>query len=251
MCLPTCWSWWWQHMSFTLRSCGVRRTKSIVCCCLRKTGAAYWARLFLSNSCSVFVLSRVFEGIMNINKIFLWTEFPDILDSKQVLAPGSVFTCSLWGNIRVQMKANHFSRVCCVPFLLSFAPASFPSHPSWPAPPPLLPRSKLSVLTAHILEEEEQTRDICGKWDYETGLTRPLLTPAMVHDTVQVIVTECKFGFIFWTLAFQLPGFRLRGWDVWFFYWYSSHVQWDMSGRCCSRTPCFENHLEHLFGCIT
>lgn len=42
-----------------------------------------------------FVLSRVFEGIMDINKIFLWTDFTDILDSKQVLAPGSVFTCSL------------------------------------------------------------------------------------------------------------------------------------------------------------
>lgn len=142
---------------------------------------------------------------MNINKIFLWTEFPDILDSKQVLAPGSVFTSSLWGNRRVQMKANNFSRVCCVPPLLSFAPASFPSHPSWPAPPlPLLPRSKLPVLTAHILEEEEQTRDICGKGDYETGLTRPLLTPghhahgswyrASDSDRMQVWLYFLNFG---------------------------------------------------------
>lgn len=80
--------------------------------------------------------------------------------------------------------ANDFSRLCWVCLILvtliaTAAPnlfllssllhscllASLPSPTSsWPTPlPSAIPHGELPVLTAHILEEEEQTQDICGK----------------------------------------------------------------------------------------
>lgn len=60
------------------------------------------------------------------------------------------------------------------PMLLSCSlnPAFFPPYTSWPLSRcPMIPLGELPVLTAHVLEEEEQTRGICGKWDCETGLS--------------------------------------------------------------------------------
>lgn len=144
-----------------------------------------------------------------------------------------------------------------LPPLLSFTSASFlpslPTHPSWPTRPPMIPRGEHPVLTAHILEEEEQTQDICGKWDYETGLTPSSADPG--HHTfrsryrpndsnkMHVWLYVC----FFLTLAYQT---QVLSW-VWvrcmvFLVWFSSHVQHNMSARCCSTTPCFENHLKRV-----
>lgn len=83
----------------------------------------------------------------------------------------SIFVCLLWGHRRLQMlfSTNHFhNRLLWVSLLLLhllFASLFFL--------PPLspFPHGKPLVLTAHILEEEEQqTQDSCGKWDYEIGV---------------------------------------------------------------------------------
>lgn len=131
------------------------------------------------------------------------------------------------------MEVTYFGRVCWVCLILltliaTNAPKFFPPlHSCFLPSQPLLARSSstssslpgLPVLTAHILEEEEQTQDICGKWDYETGLTRPVLTAAsvlMVHNTMQAIVTECRVCLYFLKSGILGPRFELRGWGEWF-----------------------------------
>lgn len=84
----------------------------------------------------------------------------------------SILVCLLWGHGRLQMlfSTNHFhNRLLWVSLLLLhllFASLFFFLPPLSP-----FPHGKPLVLTAHILEEEEQQiQDSCGKWDYEIGV---------------------------------------------------------------------------------
>lgn len=72
------------------------------------------------------------------------------------------------------MYSNHFSSVLGLVTVIEtdapkFSLLSSPSLllpsflPSHPTPPPMICRVELPVLSAHILEEEELTQDICGK----------------------------------------------------------------------------------------
>ncbi len=138
------------------------------------------------------------------------------------MIPGSICCCHCKVTDSCEWKLFISSRVSWLcPILVILIATNAPKlllliSPSLPSPsgPLLLLQWFLAVdfqssLTAHILEEEEQTQDICGKWDYETGLTRPLLTLAtmlMAHDTTQTIVTKGMFGSVF----LELRHFRCR-----------------------------------------
>lgn len=187
-CLPTCWSRW----------CGGR---SYIVCCLHRTGAACGTSLFFSHSSSLFLLS--------------WRNYSIFLSRHFRFKTGG----STWSRIRLFSEGCTWKlivlAVCWVPLLLSFSPASFPLQPPHPPPDPFLLHCFLMVnFQSWQLTYWKRRSWLCGKWDYETGLARPLLTLATtlrVHDTMQAIVTECMFGFISWHFR---PRFLVQGLDM-------------------------------------
>lgn len=170
--------------------CGGRR---YIVCCLHRTGAACGTNLFFSNSSSVFLLS--------------WRNYSLVLSRHfRFKTGGSTWSCFCLFSEGCPRKLIILA-VCWVPLLL------LPSL-SCPPRPFLLHCFLMLNFQSWQLTYWKRRSWLCGKWDYETGVTRPPLTPATtrtVHDTMQATVTECMFGFISWHFR---PRFLVGGLEM-------------------------------------